>query len=234
MIVLLSQSVAPPPTRRVRRCATPRSACVRDSYSVGVHTGNLGRGQVALGSQRRRRPAVLGASQRRPCVRRRPRARRLIRRRVRQICFRRARHRQRLPPRRRLPMAASGRMCSRSFVAWRTRTQGTAGGHHAAGLQIADSPQAALRSPASGSIPPRRCTVTASAVRERLTRHADDGAANVHRLLDAPWSDEALASDATRRLLSRRGCVQKFARRLPPPTLCGRSRRRRPAALTRG
>ena len=47
-------------------------------------------------------------------------------------------------------------------------------------------------------------------VRERLTRHADDGATNVHRLLDAPWSDEALASDATRRLLSRRGCVKEI------------------------
>ena len=44
--LLSPQSVAPPPTRRVH--ARLPVGLREDSYSVGVHTGNLGRGQVAL------------------------------------------------------------------------------------------------------------------------------------------------------------------------------------------
>ena len=46
MIVLLSPHSVAPPTRRVR--ARLPVGLREDSYSVGVHTGNLGRGQVAL------------------------------------------------------------------------------------------------------------------------------------------------------------------------------------------
>ena len=103
------------------------------------------------------------------------------------------------------------RMCSRSCGGARgprDRRQSPRCG------RTADSPPTRLRSPLR-SLPPR-CTVPPSAVREHLTRHADDGATNVHRLLDAPWSDEALASDATRRLLAarlRQGDLRAFTRR---------------------
>ena len=212
MIVLLSPQSVAPPTRRV--AARLPVGLREDSYSVGVHTGNLGRGQVALDGA----PAVdllcWENLKRRPCT-----------------CDdalaqggRRACHLFAGACAKYVSGAlGTGNGCHRGadcpwphpenvleeLVAWRTRTQGPPAVTTLL-AQIADSPPSRSALTASGSIPPRRCTVTASAVRERLTRHADDGATNVHRLLDAPWSDEALASDATRRLLSRRGCVKEI------------------------
>ena len=205
----------------VRRSAdAPRARASPGRPARGLGLGRCAPRQFGSRSGRarrraRRRPAMLGASQA-AAVHMRRRARACARRRVRQICFRCARNRQRLPPRRRLPMAAS-RECARGARGVAHAHAGTAGGDHAAGASrgLTAEPLDAHRLRFAPDAPMHSAGVRrARAPRAPRRRRRDERPPTAGRAVerrgarvrrDAPPARGAAAS-------------RRFARRLPPPT----------------